>query len=151
MVTVRPAVFADAPLLSQLEARIFTTDAWPEADIAGLLGVFNVFGLVAEIEGVAVGYGLIQAAPKAVADILTIGVVPEVRREGVAACLLQALFEKTRALEVPRVFLEVRQSNLAAHKFYEKHGGQQVGRRPSYYRAEGDMPSEDALVYQFNL
>jgi len=151
MVTLRPTQFADAPLLAQLETRIFTIDAWPAADIAGLLGVFNVFGYVAEVECQPVGYALIQAAPKAVADILTLGVVPEARQKGVAACLLFALFEKAKELEVPRVFLEVRQSNLAAQKFYEKHGGQQAGRRPRYYRSQDGMPSEDALVYQFNL
>ena len=151
MVNLRPVTTEDAANLAQLEARIFETDAWPEADIAGMLGVPNVYGMAAAIDGEDLGYGLLQVAPKAVADILTIGVVPEARRKGVAEAVLKAMFEKAKEHEVPSVFLEVRASNKAAHAFYEKHGAKVAGKRPGYYRAQEGLPAEDALVYQFSL
>jgi ribosomal-protein-alanine N-acetyltransferase len=40
------------------------------------------------------------------------------------------------------VFLEVRESNSAAHRLYGALGFAQVGRRCNYYR----LPTEDAVV-----
>jgi len=45
------------------------------------------------------------------------------------------------------VLLEVRESNFAARKLYEKMGFVQVGRRGGYYRA----PDEDALVMKHSF
>jgi ribosomal-protein-alanine N-acetyltransferase len=47
--------------------------------------------------------------------------------------LHQAL-EEFRRLRVERVFLEVRESNLAAVRFYETHGFARAGQRAGYYR-----------------
>jgi len=45
------------------------------------------------------------------------------------------------------VFLEVRASNLAARKLYERVGFIEAGSRPRYYRD----PAEDAVVYRKTL
>ena len=45
------------------------------------------------------------------------------------------------------VFLEVRESNTAARRLYEKLGFRQTGRRKSYYT----NPIEDAVLYPLNL
>jgi ribosomal protein S18 acetylase RimI-like enzyme len=45
------------------------------------------------------------------------------------------------------VFLEVRESNHPARRFYEKAGFQQSGVRKAYYRD----PPEDAILYRLEL
>ena len=45
------------------------------------------------------------------------------------------------------MFLEVRESNIAARKLYEKAGFEPTGRRKSYYTD----PLEDALLYRRSL
>jgi ribosomal-protein-alanine N-acetyltransferase len=46
------------------------------------------------------------------------------------------------ALGARAVYLEVRESNLAARRLYAAEGFVPVGRRPRYYR----RPTEDAIV-----
>lgn len=150
-VDIRKASAEDAPLLAELEARIFPEDPWPAADIQGMMSVPYVYGHIASIDGEDIGYSLIQGAPKAVADILTVGVVPEARKKGGAKALLNAMFDVARELQVESVYLEVRQSNTDARAFYQKAGGVEVGKRPGYYRAQGAIPAEDAIVYHFVL
>jgi ribosomal-protein-alanine N-acetyltransferase len=45
------------------------------------------------------------------------------------------------------VFLEVRVSNIAARKLYEKIGFVQVGQRKAYYQ----HPAEDALILKISF
>lgn len=64
------------------------------------------------------------------------------RREGVGSKLLAELLRDLEAAGAHSVLLEVRETNLAARRLYEKHGFKQQGRRAGYYR----NPAEDALV-----
>jgi ribosomal-protein-alanine N-acetyltransferase len=56
-----------------------------------------------------------------------------------------------RALELKagECFLEVRASNLAAYRLYERYGFNEIGRRRDYYPAPGGR--EDALVMACTL
>jgi len=65
------------------------------------------------------------------------------RRSGVGSQLIGALVKAVRARDVQRIFLEVRESNAAARRLYEKGGFKEVGRRGSYYAD----PVEDAVLY----
>lgn len=73
------------------------------------------------------------------ADLTAIAVSPECRKKGFAGKLLEALFEKIGSAEI---FLEVRESNLPARKFYEKYAFQQVGIRKNFYQ----NPNENAIL-----
>jgi ribosomal-protein-alanine N-acetyltransferase len=75
-------------------------------------------------------------------EILNLAVAPELRRKGVARALL------LRSLEgfTGSVFLEVRESNRAAIKFYKLHNFQEVSRRVNYYQ----IPTESAIVMKFH-
>jgi ribosomal-protein-alanine N-acetyltransferase len=75
-------------------------------------------------------------------EILNLAVRPDARRRGIGASRLRVSFAWGRAQQAQKVFLEVRASNLAALRLYERHGFQVTGRRPRYYTA----PVEDALV-----
>jgi ribosomal-protein-alanine N-acetyltransferase len=50
--------------------------------------------------------------------------------------------EHGRRAGATRIFLEVRESNLGARRFYEQRGFAVTGRRLRYYR----QPDEDALL-----
>jgi len=56
--------------------------------------------------------------------------------------LLERAIAELREAAVRTIYLEVRESNLAARTLYEANGFESVGRRRGYYRS----PVEDALV-----
>jgi [ribosomal protein S18]-alanine N-acetyltransferase len=76
-------------------------------------------------------------------EILNFAVRPEARRRGVGAALLRGTMAWGATFSAEKAFLEVRISNLAAIRFYERSGFELTGRRPRYY----SEPVEDALVW----
>lgn len=75
-------------------------------------------------------------------EILNFAVRPETRRCGVGGKLLDAAMEWAASIKAESALLEVRASNFAALRFYERRGFAVVGRRPRYYMS----PIEDALL-----
>lgn len=80
-------------------------------------------------------------------EILNFAVHPESRRNGTGSLLLQGTLDWARSLQSEKALLEVRASNIAALKFYERFGFLVNGRRPRYYTA----PIEDALLLTASL
>lgn len=74
-------------------------------------------------------------------EIENIAVDLSLQRRGQGSRLLCEFLNRIRQAG-RSVLLEVRESNVAARKLYEKMGFVQVGRRRDYYR----VPKEDALV-----
>jgi len=74
--------------------------------------------------------------------ISTLAVDPAYRRKGIAEGLLRAALERAADNGAELATLEVRVSNDAALELYRKHAFEVVGRRPRYYRDNG----EDALL-----
>lgn len=103
-------------------------------------------GWVAEEAGRVAGF-LVARHTGGDIEILNFAVRREAQRRGIGASLLQEALEWARTLCAERAFLEVRASNLAALRFYERHGFQPAGRRPRYYAA----PLEDAVVLDLKL
>ena len=67
------------------------------------------------------------------AEIITIGVNPEMRRQGIASAMI-GIIEKTLLNQgVKKIFLEVAVTNTSAQKLYENMGFKVVGLRPKYY------------------
>jgi ribosomal-protein-alanine N-acetyltransferase len=77
-------------------------------------------------------------------ELENIVVATTARRKGLGRQLMEALLTTARQTNSASVFLEVRESNVAARSLYEKLGFRQTGRRPTYYI----NPSEDALLYR---
>jgi [ribosomal protein S18]-alanine N-acetyltransferase len=80
-------------------------------------------------------------------ELENIVTAPQARRKGLGKRLLVALLEHARETKCEAVFLEVRESNIAARRLYEQAGFQQTGRRKSYYA----NPLEDAVLYRRSL
>jgi ribosomal-protein-alanine N-acetyltransferase len=74
--------------------------------------------------------------------INNLAVLPEHRRAGIGTDLLLRVLADGAALGANRATLEVRRSNEAAQKLYEKFGFTVAGVRRLYYSS----PPEDALV-----
>jgi ribosomal-protein-alanine N-acetyltransferase len=80
-------------------------------------------------------------------ELENIVVAEEFRGKGAGTQLMEALLAHARQTKSESVFLEVRESNVAARKLYEKLGFEEIGRRKSYYTS----PLEDAVLYSKNL
>jgi ribosomal-protein-alanine N-acetyltransferase len=91
------------------------------ARIVGYVGVWNIAGE---------------------AHIVSIGVLPELRRQGIGELLLISAIEHAQRSNMGVVTLEVRVSNLAAQQLYGKYGFSVVGRRARYYSHN----NEDAYI-----
>ena len=76
------------------------------------------------------------------ADISNVAVKQEFRRQGIAEKLLGRLLEEGRRQGIYAFTLEVRSSNEAAIKLYEKYGFVTEGIRKRFY----EKPVEDALI-----
>lgn len=81
------------------------------------------------------------------AEILTVGVVPAARRQGIAVRLLNALLHEARHRGATQAFLEVRVDNTGARRLYEREGFVRVGVRRGYY----DSGRVDAVVMRLDL
>ncbi len=80
-------------------------------------------------------------------EIENVVVAARSRRCGVANDLMRALIQRAKNELAQAILLEVRESNLAARRLYEKHGLREAGRRRAYYRD----PAEDAILFALRL
>ena len=76
------------------------------------------------------------------AHITTFAVLPEHRRRKIGERMLLALFERAERLGAEWLTLEVRASNMAAQRLYEKYGFRPAGVRRRYYSDN----NEDAII-----
>jgi [ribosomal protein S18]-alanine N-acetyltransferase len=80
-------------------------------------------------------------------EILNFAVFSEARGRGIGAMLLRETLTWGTEFGAVQAILEVRASNSAALRFYERHKFQIVGRRARYYNG----PAEDALLLTAKL
>ena len=128
--------------LERLE-RICFSRPWSRKMLAEELENQCAAFLVAEdaVTGDVLGYaGLLVAADEGY--ITNVAVLPEYRRRGVAARLLQVFCDFAAGQKLAFLTLEVRPSNEAAIALYTGFGFTERGRRRNYY----DLPKEDALI-----
>lgn len=136
---------SDTDLVHGLEQEVFPEDPWTRAMIAEELASPLRFYVGARVGERTLGWAGIRLGSDA--DVMTIGVLPEARRRGVAAALVAEILAVARAAGVERVFLEVRASNAPAQRLYERAGFTHIGRVRGYYR----NPTEDAVTMRLDL
>jgi ribosomal-protein-alanine N-acetyltransferase len=142
---IRPIVLADAPRVAELERECFP-DPWSREGIEEVISLPIGFGLVAECDGLVVGYILARWVADT-AEILNLAIAPSHRRRGLATGLLRQALAGLAQNGVGEVYLEVRESNRSAQALYQAHGFRAAGMRRAYYR----RPVEDALVLRRSL
>jgi [ribosomal protein S18]-alanine N-acetyltransferase len=101
----------------------------------------GLFLRIAENQGVVCGFLAFRITADE-AEILNLAVDSAVRRRGLGSQLMKDAIKACKTAGAKKIFLEVRDSNQSAQKFYSQMGFAQVGRRREYYR----RPAEDALI-----
>lgn len=138
---VRPAEERDVAQMHTIERDAFA-DPWSVRAFQELLDHPQTRTEVAVSDsGEVVGYSVTLIVADQ-AEIANLAVAPSVRRSGLGGQLLDGLLSAVRSQGAEAVFLEVRESNLAARRLYESRGFTVRGRRKQYYR----KPAEDALI-----
>ena len=119
---------------------------WTEASYREWMNSPGAVAFVSEGGGRVTGFVIgRQVADEA--EVLNLAVESQARRKGQGGALLRAALEEFRSRDVRRVYLEVRESNVAARAFYAKRGFLQTGKRLNYYR----KPEEAAIVMEMKL
>ena len=131
--------------IAELEKLCFSSPWSREAIISSASLPIAVY-LVALTDGVVSGYAGMYAVDDC-GQINNIAVSPDHRRRGVGSSLISALVSAAGERGLCRLTLEVRRSNNAAVRLYEKNGFYRVGVRPGYYSA----PKEDAILYDKDI
>lgn len=136
-------VKAEAPHfegIAALEKECFA-DPWKIEDIirAASNPAFVCFAALAK--GAVAGYGMMFVSAGE-SEIVNIAAAPTYRRLGIAEGIMKTLIGKAKEYGAEAMYLEVRESNFAARRLYEKLSFEIIGRRKNYYK----KPSEDALL-----
>ena len=76
------------------------------------------------------------------AEIYHIAVIEKYRKKGIGNMLISDLVKTCRKNDISEIFLEVRQSNKTAHRFYLKNKFEEIAERKNYFTA----PTENAVI-----
>ncbi len=98
---------------------------------------------VVEMDGEIAGYAIMSMG-KDEAHLLNLCVEPDRHGMGLGDQLLKFVLDFARKHKAVSTFLEVRPSNMAARRFYERRGFVEVGTRTNYYPAQ--FGREDAII-----
>ncbi len=131
----------DAPGIRALEIEYFA-DPWSERDIFAAICTEGAMCYSAVDEGGnVIAYVLARLiAPEA--EIYRVAVREDKRRRGIGYRLLDYAIKSERGHGLESVFLEVRESNVAARNLYHSYGFRVLGERKNYYRD----PTENAII-----
>jgi len=138
---VRRAEAKDVDRIAELEIQCFTTPWSRESVYQDVVENQRALYLVAEIEGLVIGYAGIWSIVDE-GHITNVAVAPEFRQHHIGSAIIAVLIEVTEKAGITSHTLEVRRSNEAAIRLYEKYGFKVAGERKGYYEDTG----EDALI-----
>lgn len=146
--TIRRATAADIPAMMALQDHAATAARWSTQRYVDALSGEAPSRVVLIIEEEAGAQGFIVGrAVWEEWEIENIAVAGPARRRGLGTRLLGEFLGLARSQGAKAVFLEVRESNVAARRLYEKWAFVESGRRKRYYHG----PDEDAIVYQIGF
>ena len=139
---IREAARTDAAALAEIEKLCFSSP-WSAREILREIETNDSARyIVCTDEGRVISYAGLWAVPNE-GYITNVAVHPDFRGRGAGSAVLEALLCRTRREEGLTDFtLEVRTSNVAAIRMYEKAGFRAEGLRKNYYTE----PLEDAVI-----
>ena len=137
MISYRAAIQLDLPVLVSMERVLFADSPWSMGQFKEeFKGVPNSrFFMVATNDGdQIVGYAaVLVVAPGVEADVLTVAVLPEYARKGIATHFMGELEKWSKEKQALAMMLEVGTENTSAIALYEKLGYQTIATRKNYY------------------
>ena len=143
---LRPMTEADLPAVMAIETAIYAFPWTPGNFRDSLAAGYGCWMYVRD--GEPIGYAVLMHASDE-AHLLNLSIAARWQRQGYGSLLLQQLCEVARGHGARLLFLEVRPSNAAALRLYERHGFQRIGLRRDYYPAPAAR--EDALIFGLPL
>ena len=150
MISYRAAMQLDLPVLVSMERVLFADSPWSMGQFKEeFKGVPNsrYFLVATNNADQIVGYAaVLVVAPGVEADVLTVAVLPEYARQGIATHFMAELEKWALSKQAPAMMLEVGVENTGAIALYEKLGYQKISTRADYYG-----PDLDAFVMRKEL
>lgn len=139
---IREAVFNEEEISFIASAREYGfTDGWNANMIRSAAKGGRFFGLIGEADNKAAGFLTYTAGADGVYDLEDVFVLPAARKKGTGGALVAKFLETAEKNGANKIFLEVRKSNVAAARLYEKAGFKAFSVRKKYYD-----DGEDAVV-----
>jgi ribosomal-protein-alanine N-acetyltransferase len=139
-VMIRPMTEEDLLQVETIEQESFSLP-WSFDAFKSTLDREDTLYLVAEEESVILGYcGMYISFDEG--EIPNVAVKKEFRSRGIGEAMMNELLSRAGERGVCSAFLEVRKSNEAAKRLYEKLGFEEAGIRKNFY----EFPKEDAVI-----
>ena len=137
MISYRAAIQLDLPVLVSMERVLFADSPWTTGQFKeAFQGVptSRHFLVATNAEDQIVGYAaVLVVAPGVEADVLTVAVLPEYARRGIATHFMGELEKWSEEKQASAMMLEVGVENIGAIALYEKLGYQTIATRKNYY------------------
>lgn len=144
-ITILPMDVSTAHEAAALEKLCFSSP-WSADSLIEAIGRADSSFLAAFVGGEFAGYaGMLCVLDEG--QICNVAVCPAFRRMGVGEALMAAQKDAATSRGVSVMMLEVRASNTAAQRLYEKMGWEMIGTRKNFY----SHPREDAILYNLYL
>ena len=118
--------------ISRLQVEYGLRWRWTPARIRGCIKDTETMVLVASVNGVIEGFAIMKFLDDD-AHLLLLAVQPKSRQTGIGRAMVAWLEKSCHTAGIQRIRLEVRASNEAARRFYEKLGFGFVGQVAAYY------------------
>jgi [ribosomal protein S18]-alanine N-acetyltransferase len=134
--------------LYEIEKKCFNQEAFSKQQIAYLLNDYNSLSYIAKINDQIAGFIIAQIDMEhnqLFGHIVTIEVIAQYRRKGVAQKLLNEVETIAKLKGAKECRLEVRENNLVALKLYQKFGYKKIAKLENYY------PTAHGLYLRKNL
>ena len=138
---------ADIPQVHDIARHSFSTP-WQASSFEYELANNDAICNVAIADRKIIGYVCLRSMLDIV-HVMDMAVIPGLRRTGIGSMLLSSALQDLRRIkrDIHLVTLEVRESNIAAIRLYEKFGFKEIGRRKAYYK----KPFEDAIIMETDM
>ncbi len=143
---IRRMVLSDLDAVVAIEREVFLFP-WTRGNFSDSINS-GYRCLVLDLSGHLFGYGVMTIGAEE-AHLLTLSIAAGSQRKGWGERLLRHFIQIATEQRARTMFLDVRESNHAAARLYERIGFRQIARRRDYYPAMGGR--EDSLVMELTL
>jgi ribosomal-protein-alanine N-acetyltransferase len=136
MIVYRSATAFDLPVFVSLDKELFPYSPWSASQYKEeFSSPTRHFVVALDAQQNIIGYAGVFAPGASEADILTVGVVPDHRGQGIAKALMALITDWAHAQGSTAMMLEVKSDNLEAIGLYESLGYSQLNVRKDYFGA----------------
>ena len=147
MITYRDANSFDIPVLVSLDKELFPYSPWSAGQYREEISApTRLFVVALDDASSVIGYAGVFAPGGAEADLLTVGVIPQHRGQGIARELMARITQWAMEEGSIAMMLEVKTDNVEAISLYESLGYSKLNVRKDYFGS-----GLDALVMRKEL